>query len=74
MTNAAITPGMRLPPEARPRLGFLYPRGGSAFEYYRFAEDMGDNVRCYLIGGMHRRSVTAGLLLYPCLPPSGNTP
>lgn len=53
MTNAAITPGMRLPPDARPRLGFLYPRGGSAFEYYRFAEDMGDNVRCYLIGGMH---------------------
>lgn len=53
MTPPVIERGMRVPPEARPRLGFLYPRGGSAFEYYRFAESLDDNVRCYLIGGMH---------------------
>jgi maleate cis-trans isomerase len=48
-----VRPGMTLPPDARPRLGFLYPRGGSAHEYYRFAEDLDGMVRCYLIGGMH---------------------
>jgi maleate cis-trans isomerase len=51
--SGAITPDIRVPPEDRPRLGILYPRGGSAFEYYRFAEHFADNLRCYLIGGMH---------------------
>jgi maleate cis-trans isomerase len=48
-----ITPESVVPAELRPRLGFLYPRGGSGFEYYRFAEHFCDNLRCYLIGGMH---------------------
>lgn len=48
-----ITPDITVPPDQRPRLGVLYPRGGSAYEYYRFAEHFSDNIRCYLIGGMH---------------------
>lgn len=52
MHTGPIAPGMRLDKDARPRLGFLYPRGGSAFEYYRFAEHFDDNLRCYVIGGM----------------------
>jgi maleate cis-trans isomerase len=51
--RGTITPDARLPPDERPRLGFLYPRGGSAYEYYQFAEHFSDNIRCYLIGGMH---------------------
>ena len=53
MHTGTITPESRIPPAERPRLGVLYPRGGSAFEYYRFAEHFSDNIRCYLIGGMH---------------------
>lgn len=52
MPTDVITPASRLPADQRPRLGFLYPRGGSAFEYYQFAEHFNDNLRCYLIGGM----------------------
>ncbi len=48
-----ITADSNVPPQDRPRLGFLYPRGGSTFEYYRFSEALSDNVRCYMIGGMH---------------------
>ena len=53
MHTGTITPESRIPAAERPRLGILYPRGGSAFEYYRFAEHFSDNIRCYLIGGMH---------------------
>jgi maleate cis-trans isomerase len=53
MDTDIITPGLRLPAAERPRLGILYPRGGSAFEFYQFAEYFNDNIRCYLIGGMH---------------------
>ena len=53
MHTGTITPESRIPAAERPRLGILYPRGGSAFEYYRFAEHFCDNIRCYLIGGMH---------------------
>lgn len=48
-----ITPDSNVPADQRPRLGILYPRGGSGFEYYHFAEHFNDNLRCYLIGGMH---------------------
>ena len=48
-----ISADIFVPAAARPRIGLLYPRGGSAFEYYQFAEALNDNVRCYLVGGMH---------------------
>ena len=53
MFEGIISSAMQIPPAERLRLGFLYPRGGSSHEYYQFAEAMGDNIRCYLIGGMH---------------------
>jgi len=53
MFSGVITPDSALPMADRPRLGFLYPRGGSAFEYYEFAEYFNHNVLCYLVGGMH---------------------
>lgn len=53
MNQRIITADQRLAPQDRPRLGFLYPRGGSSAEYYHFAEALNDNIRCYLIGGMH---------------------
>lgn len=52
MYTDVITPDLHIPARERLRLGFLYPRGGSAFEYYQFAEHFNDNIRCYLIGGM----------------------
>jgi len=53
MYKGTITPELSIPSLERPRLGFLYPRGGSSYEYYHFAEHFNDNVRCYLVGGMH---------------------
>ena len=53
MYTDVITPNTAVPMAERPRLGFLYPRGGSAFEYYHFAEYFNHNLLCYLIGGMH---------------------
>ena len=53
MYTDVITPNTTVPMAERPRLGFLYPRGGSAFEYYHFAEYFNHNLLCYLIGGMH---------------------
>ena len=53
MFRGTITTEREIPPKERPRLGFLYPRGGSSFEYYHFAEHFNGNVRCYLVGGMH---------------------
>jgi len=53
MFKGVITPDSALSMGDRPRLGFLYPRGGSAFEYYQFAEYFNHNLLCYLIGGMH---------------------
>lgn len=32
------------------KLGFIYPLGGAEYEYYQFADDSGDAVRCYLVG------------------------
>jgi maleate cis-trans isomerase len=53
MYTGVITPDLTIAAPERPRLGILYPRGGSSAEYYQFAEHFNDNVRCYLIGGMH---------------------
>jgi maleate cis-trans isomerase len=53
MYTGLITPDLAIPAPERPRLGILYPRGGSSAEYYHFAEHFSDNLRCYLIGGMH---------------------
>lgn len=53
MYTGVITPDLAIAAPERPRLGILYPRGGSSAEYYQFAEHFNDNVRCYLIGGMH---------------------
>jgi maleate cis-trans isomerase len=53
MYTGIITPDLTIAASERPRIGILYPRGGSAAEYYQFAEHFNDNIRCYLIGGMH---------------------
>ena len=52
MKIRAIHRDIDLSEDEGPRLGILYPRGGSAFEYYHFAEYFNHNIRCYLIGGM----------------------
>jgi maleate cis-trans isomerase len=53
MYTGVITPDLSIAAAERPRIGILYPRGGSSAEYYHFAEHFNDNIRCYLIGGMH---------------------